>query len=65
MIIFNNDWQSILKDEFDQDYYQTIRQFLITEYRTKTIYPDMHDIFNAFHYTAYKDIKVVILENPN
>lgn len=61
MIIFNNDWQSILKDEFDQDYYQTIRQFLITEYRTKTIYPDMHDIFNAFHYTAYKDIKVVIL----
>ena len=61
MIIFNNDWQSLLEDEFNQNYYQKLRQFLITEYRTKTIYPDMHDIFNALHYTAYKDIKVVIL----
>ena len=61
MIIFNNDWQSLLNDEFNQDYYQKLRQFLIKEYRTKTIYPDMHDIFNAFCYTAYKDIKVVIL----
>lgn len=61
MIIFNNGWQSLLNDEFNQDYYQKLRQFLITEYRTKTIYPDMHDIFNALHYTAYKDIKVVIL----
>ena len=61
MIIFNNDWQGLLNDEFNQAYYQELRQFLITEYRTKTIYPDMHDIFNALHYTAYKDIKVVIL----
>ena len=61
VIIFNNDWHSLLNDEFNQDYYQRLRQFLITEYRTKTIYPDMHDIFNALHYTAYKDIKVVIL----
>ena len=61
MIIFNNDWQGLLNDEFKQDYYQKLRQFLITEYRSKTIYPDMHDIFNALHYTAYQDIKVVIL----
>ncbi|MGI6119153.1 MAG: uracil-DNA glycosylase [Desulfosporosinus sp.] len=61
MIIFKNDWQNLLKDEFQKDYYQKLRQFLITEYRTKTIYPNMHNIFNAFHYTAYQDIKVVIL----
>lgn len=61
MIIFKNDWQNILNNEFDKEYYQALRQFLITEYRTKTIYPDMHDIYNALHYTAYKDIKVVIL----
>lgn len=61
MIIFKNDWQSLLDGEFDQDYYQRLRQFLITEYRTKTIYPDMLDIFNALHYTAYQDIKVVII----
>ena len=61
MIIFNNDWQDLLNDEFKQDYYQELRQFLMTEYRSKTIYPDMHDIFNALHYTAYQDVKVVIL----
>lgn len=61
MIVFNNDWQGLINDEFNQAYYQELRQFLITEYRTKTIYPDMHDIFNALHYTAYQDIKVAIL----
>jgi len=61
MMIFKNDWQGLLDDEFKQDYYQQLRQFLITEYKTKTIYPDMHDIFNALCYTAYEDIKVVIL----
>lgn len=61
MIIFKNDWQTLLNNEFSKEYYQKLRQFLITEYRTKTIYPNMHDIFNALHYTAFKDIKVVIL----
>ncbi|MFZ3132656.1 MAG: uracil-DNA glycosylase [Desulfosporosinus sp.] len=61
MIVFKNDWQNLLKDEFQKDYYQKLRQFLITEYRRKIIYPDMQDIFNALHYTAYQDIKVVII----
>lgn len=61
VIIFKNDWQGLLNNEFNKEYYQKLRQFLITEYRTNTIYPDMHDIFNALHYTAYQDVKVVIL----
>ena len=61
MIIFKNDWQGLLKGEFKKDYYVKLRQFLITEYGTKIIYPEMHDIFNALHYTAYQDIKVVVL----
>lgn len=61
MITFKNDWQDLLVDEFKQDYYLNLRQFLIKEYRTKTVYPDKYDIFNALHYTAYQDIKVVIL----
>lgn len=61
MINFDNDWNEILKDEFNKDYYKGLRAFLIKEYRSKTIYPDMYDIFNALHYTAYKDVKVVIL----
>lgn len=61
MIIFKNDWQSYLEDEFNQEYYVRLRQFLINEYRTKVIYPDKFDIYNALHYTSYSDVKVVIL----
>jgi uracil-DNA glycosylase len=61
MISFKNDWQELLEDEFKKEYYLKLRQFLIKEYSTKTIYPDKYDIFNALHYTAYKDVKVVIL----
>lgn len=59
--ILKNDWKGLLEDEFSKDYYQTLRQFLIEEYKTKKIYPDKYDIFNALHFTPYKDIKVVIL----
>lgn len=60
-VIFKNDWQELLENEFEKTYYQQLRQTLVEEYRARTIYPNKHDIFNALHYTAYKDIKVVIL----
>ncbi|HWR06235.1 uracil-DNA glycosylase [Sporomusa sp.] len=61
MIIFKNDWQALLATEFQQEYYLHLRQCLIKEYQTKTVYPDKYNIFNALHYTAYNDVKVVIL----
>lgn len=61
MQILKNDWQDLLEDEFKKEYYLKLREFLINEYKTKTIYPNMYDIFNALHYTDYKDVKVVIL----
>lgn len=59
--ILDNDWQDLLQCEFEQEYYQNLRKFLIHEYRTKTIYPHMNDIFNALKLTSYKNVKVVIL----
>ena len=59
--ILKNDWAQYLNEEFEKDYYKNLRKFLAEEYRTKTIYPDMYDIFNALHYTSYKDVKIVIL----
>ena len=59
--ILKNDWNNLLKYEFNKDYYLKIRRFLINEYATKQIYPDKYDIFNALHFTQYKDVKVVIL----
>ncbi|WP_304942597.1 uracil-DNA glycosylase [Vallitalea guaymasensis] len=59
--IFENDWQELLNDEFDKEYYKKLRHQLKNEYSNYTIYPDMYDIFNALHYTSYEDVKVVIL----
>ena len=59
--ILHNDWAEYLNEEFQKEYYIKLRKFLAEEYRTKTVYPDMYDIFNALHYTPYKDVKVVIL----
>ncbi len=59
--IFENDWQGLLEGEMEKEYYLKLRGFLVEEYNTKVIYPNMHDIFNALHFTSYKDVKVVIL----
>ena len=61
MVQFNNSWDILLKDEFTKPYYLNLRKFLVEEYKTKTIYPHMNNIFNALKYTDYKDVKVVIL----
>ena len=61
MVKLNNDWDSILKDEFSSDYYLSLREFLKSEYSTRRIYPPMNDIFNALRYTSYGDTRVVIL----
>ena len=61
MIKFDNEWDDLLKDEFKKDYYLKLRSFLKNEYSMQTVYPPMHDIYNAFKYTSYSDVKVVIL----
>jgi uracil-DNA glycosylase len=61
MVHFENDWDILLHDALQSDSYQQLRRFLLQEYRSHTIYPDMYDIFNAFKYTPYEAVKVVIL----
>lgn len=58
---FHNDWEIVLKDEFDKPYYQELRTFLRNEYATHMIYPKMTDMWTAFQLTPFKDVKVVIL----
>ena len=58
---FENDWQALLAPEFEKAYYTGLRAFLANEYRTKAIYPKAEAIFNALHFTAYQDIKAVII----
>jgi uracil-DNA glycosylase len=61
LISFNNDWDGLLQEEFQKEYYLQLRQFLIKEYKTKTIYPDKYAIFEALKLTAYQDVKVAII----
>ncbi len=61
MVHIGNDWDEILKGEFDKEYYITLREFLKAEYFTKKVYPPMNDIFNALKYTSYENTRVVIL----
>ena len=61
MVNLGNDWDEILKGEFEKDYYLNIRQILKEEDFTRTVFPPMHDIFNALKYTPYSETKVVII----
>lgn len=61
MVNIGNDWDEILKDEWQKRYYINLRGFLKSEYSSKTICPNMNDIFNALKYTSFKDTKVVII----
>lgn len=61
MEIFDNDWKEILRPEMEKEYYQDLRRLLVKEYKNFTIYPPATDVFSAFHFTSYKDTKVVIL----
>ena len=55
------DWNQPLAPLFSDERYQKIRRFLIQEYSTHTVYPDMYDLYNCFRFTPFRDVKVVLL----
>ena len=61
MIKITKEWDEMLKEEFSSPEYLKLREFLKIEYSTHTVYPPMYDIFNSMKYTAFEDIKVVLL----
>ena len=61
MKIIGNDWDDVLKQEFESEYYQNLRDFLNEEYSSRVIYPLPKFIYTALKLTTYKDTKVVIL----
>ncbi len=56
-----NDWLDVIGEEFEKPYYLQLRSFLAQEYRTKEIFPPADDIFNAFHFTPYQNVKVLLV----
>lgn len=55
------DWKSLLADEFEQDYYRKLMNFLNEEYRTREVYPPKADVYNAFRLCPLSALKLVIL----
>jgi uracil-DNA glycosylase len=54
-------WKEVLLDEFQSDYFQSLKQFLVEEKKKHIVFPPGPLIFNAFNSTPFDAVKVVIL----
>jgi len=59
--MIGNDWDQVLESEYKKEYFTKLESFVKSEYENKIIYPKMNEIYNAFRYTSFNDIKVVII----
>ena len=61
MGMITNDWLEAIQPEFSKPYYKELYSFVKDEYSKTIVYPPAEDIFNAFHFTPLKDVKVLLL----
>lgn len=54
-------WKKFIENEEKKDYFIKLKEFVKEEYKNNICHPDYDNIFNAFKYSSYEDIKVVIL----
>ncbi len=55
-------WHDVIGEEKQQSYFVDTLNFVEAERAAgKAIYPPAKDVFNAFRFTEFKDVKVVIL----
>ena len=63
-------WKSVLKGEFESEYFEKLASFVKSAYRSGVVYPPGRFIFEAFNRTPFDKVKVVIIgqdpyHNPN
>jgi len=54
-------WKAVLAGEFSKPYFQRLQEFVAAERKTHTVYPPEEDVYNAFKYTPYDKVKVLLL----
>ena len=54
-------WQKQLQTEFQKPYFKDLMRFIEEEYDAYTCYPPKEDIFNAFNWCPFDQVKVVII----
>lgn len=59
--VIEESWLSVLKTEFESQYFMELKEFLLAERAKHTIYPSGSQIFNAFNLTPLPAVKAVII----
>ncbi len=59
--LIEESWKENLKDEFSASYFSQLKAFLVEEKSAHAVYPPGSQIFNAFNFTPFNKVKVVIL----
>lgn len=54
-------WKEVLKEEFGEEYFKVLREFVKEEYKHAIVYPPPKNIFRAFELTPFDKVEVVIL----
>lgn len=57
----NTDWKALLKAELHKPYFETLMDFVASEYQEGTCFPPKHQIFAAMNHCAVAAVKLVIL----
>lgn len=60
-IRLEDSWKDLLKEEFEKEYFQNLREFIREEYKSKSIFPQAKFIFRALDLCPVGKVKVVIL----
>lgn len=55
------DWNPVLRDEFDEPYWQDLQRFVTDERSRAHVYPPHDQVFAALHLTPYAETRAMIL----
>jgi uracil-DNA glycosylase len=55
------DWKTVLADELKKSYFHELQEFVSEERSRHQVFPPEADVYNAFKYTPYGEVKVLLL----
>ena len=59
--VIEKSWKEVLQQEFDADYFKSLKEFLVEERKKHVLFPPASKIFAAFNHTPFEKVKIVIL----
>jgi uracil-DNA glycosylase len=60
-VIINEEWKSVLQDEFQKPYFNELTRFVKEEYQKGQCFPNGSSIFQAFNQCKFSELKVIII----